>query len=98
LEHLNLRPTLNELKTGTILKEVEDEFHRNPRLRFHFPWFDDEEYAAVRLAKTVRLSKGEKAEIEAITSVLLASVAENATAYTTKKRSPPSSTDLRTPL
>ncbi len=25
----------------TILKDVENEVHRNSRLQFHYPWFDD---------------------------------------------------------
>ncbi len=77
----------------TILKAVEDEVHRSPRLQFHYPWFDDAPLAAERLYKQVRLRKEEKAKIEAMQSVLRASVVENSTAYTTHFRSPPSTTD-----
>ena len=43
----------------TILKDVENEVHRNPRLKFHYPWFDDPSFAKERLAKRFRLSKDE---------------------------------------
>lgn len=77
----------------TLLKTVEDEVHRNPRLRLQYPWFDDPPLAKERLAKRVRLSKDEKAQIAAMQSVLRAHVLENAAAYTTRYRSPPSSID-----
>lgn len=35
----------------TIHKSVEDEVHRNPRLRATYPWFDGQEFASERLAK-----------------------------------------------
>lgn len=38
----------------TIHKSVEDEVHRNPRLRANYPWFDGKEFAEERLAKQVR--------------------------------------------
>lgn len=77
----------------TILKDVEDEVRRNPRLQFHYPWFDDEDFANERLAKQVRLNKNEKEQIKAATSVLRAYVLENANLYTSHGRSPPSYTD-----
>ena len=77
----------------TILKDVEDEVHRSSRLKFHYPWFDDTPFIQERLAKRVRLSKAEKARLQATTSVLRAQVLENAHNYTSHGRSPPSHTD-----
>lgn len=77
----------------TILKQVEDEVHKNPKLRFHYPWFDDQNLISERLATRVRLSAEEKVQIDAAQSVLRAHVLENAAAYSTQGRSPPSPTD-----
>lgn len=77
----------------TVLKDVENEVHRSARLKSRYPWFEDGELAEQRLAKQTRLSKDERAQIEAITSVLRAHVLEHAAAYSSNKRSPPSSTD-----
>lgn len=77
----------------TILKLVEDEVHKNPRLKFNFPWFVDSDLTAERLAKQVRLSKVERAQIEAAASVLRAHVLADPHSYTTQGRSPPSPTD-----
>lgn len=79
----------------TILKDVEKEVLQNLTLKFKFPWFSNPEIAEERLAKGIRLSKEEKAQIEAATSVLRESVLSNALSYTTKGRSPPSPTDCR---
>lgn len=77
----------------TILKQVEDEVHANAILQFKFPWFDNAELAAERIAKRIRLSKDEKEQVEAATSVLRAHVLGNVVAYTSQGRSPPSPTD-----
>lgn len=77
----------------TILKAVEDEVHRNSRLSFRYPWFDDVLQAQERAAKRVRLSKEERQAIESIQSVLREHVLDNPDAYTTHYRSPPSPTD-----
>jgi hypothetical protein len=77
----------------TILKEVETEVLRSSRLRFHYPWFDDADLAAERVSRRVRLSRRERAQIEAAKSVRLSHVLENAGSYTAKGRSPPSGTD-----
>ena len=93
-----IKPLLDE-KFGqkeyvlSVLKDVEDEVHRSRRLRFHFPWFDDTELATERLAKRVRLNKDEKQQLQAATSILRAHVLENAAAYISKGRTPPSPTD-----
>jgi hypothetical protein len=77
----------------TVLKLVEDEVFRNPRLKFNYPWFADADLTAERLSKQVRLSKEERAQIEAAASVLRAHVLANPHGYTTLGRSPPSPTD-----
>ena len=77
----------------TILKDVENEVHRSPRLKYHYPWFDDPFLAKERIGKRFRLSKDEKQRMQAATSVLRAHVLENAAAYTSHGRSPPSPTD-----
>lgn len=77
----------------TILKEVEDEVHRSPTLRTKFPWFDGAPLAAERLAKRVRLSATERAELDAGASVLHGWVLGDLQSYMTNGRSPPSKTD-----
>jgi hypothetical protein len=77
----------------TILKAVEDEVHRSPRLRHRYPWFDKAEFADERIAKQVRLSLDEKRSLEAVQSVLYASVLEAAARFTSGGRSPPGLTD-----
>ena len=44
----------------TVLKDVEDEVRRSPKLRFNHPWFDEATLGAERDAKQVRLSDDEK--------------------------------------
>ena len=77
----------------TVLKQVEDEVHKNPRLQFLYPWFTDEELGAERIAKQVRLSADERTKIEAAASVLRAHVLADPLGYTSQGRSPPSPTD-----
>lgn len=77
----------------TVLKQVEDEVLKNPRLQFLYPWFTDAALDAERMAKQVRLSKEERVQIEAATSVLRAHVLADSVGYTTQGRSPPSPTD-----
>lgn len=77
----------------TILKQVEEEVHGNPRLRFLYPWFDNLELANERLATRVRLNKEEKEQLDAATSVLRAHVLDDVRDYTSQGRSPPSPTD-----
>ena len=77
----------------TILKDVEGEVRRSARLRERFPWFDDPSLQQERLVKQVRLSKEEKAQITAMTSVLRQHVLEHTADYIILGRSPPSPTD-----
>lgn len=79
----------------TILKDVKEEVHRSPALRFKFPWFDDGDLAAERMAATMRLSTEEKEKLSAAQSVLHGWVLADISRYTTGGRSPPSSTDCR---
>ncbi len=77
----------------TILKAVEDEVNRNARLKYQNPWFDEADLAQERMAKQVRLSADEKAEIVAIQSVLRSHVIENVASFSIGRRSPPGATD-----
>lgn len=77
----------------TIHKSVEDEVHRNPRLRATYPWFDGQEFASERMAKQVRLSDADKASIQAAQSVLHGWVLADPEPYTSRGRSPPGPTD-----
>lgn len=77
----------------TVLKQVEDEVFRNPRLKFLYPWFTETDLSTERLAKQVRLGKDERPKIEAAASVLRAHVLADPVGYTTQGRSPPSPTD-----
>ncbi len=77
----------------TIHRSVEDEVHRNPRLRANYPWFDGQEFASERLAKQIRLTAVEKASIDAAQSVLHGWVLADPDPYTSGGRSPPGPTD-----
>ena len=77
----------------TILKVTEDEVHRNPHLQFRNPWFDQTEYAQERMAKQVRLTASEKAQVEAAQSVLLGWVRMDVDRFTSYGRSPPGEAD-----
>ena len=79
----------------TILKDVEEEVHRNGNLLFRHPWFDGSELSAERIAQSVRLSSDEKSKLEAAQSVLRGWVLSNVEPYTIDGRSPPSPTDCR---
>lgn len=76
-----------------ILKVVEDEVHQSSKLRFNNPWFDEPEFAQERLAKQVRLSAADKAQIELVKGVLLGIVQLDLEKYTSHKRSPPGRAD-----
>ena len=73
----------------TILKITEDEVHKSSRLRYKFPWFDNPELAAERLAKQVRLKPDEKQLIDITQGIFRRHVVENAANYKT----PPSPAD-----
>lgn len=77
----------------TIHRLVEEEVHRNPRLRVHYPWFDDDEHANERIAKQIRLSETDKASIAAAQTVLHGWVLADPEPYTRGGRSPPGATD-----
>jgi hypothetical protein len=77
----------------TILKQVEDEVHRNPRLKFNYPWFTDDDLKVERLAKHSRLSKEEREQIDISTSIFRGHVLSSPNDYTILGRSPPSPTD-----
>lgn len=79
----------------TVLKDVEDEVRRSPKLRFNHPWFDEATLGAERDAKQVRLSEDEKRQLDSARSVLRAHVLAEVEVYTTSGRQPPSDTDCR---
>ena len=79
----------------TILRDVEDEVQRSPRLRHDYPWFDAADLVTERLAHTPRLNAQEKATLAAATSVLHGLVQMDPARFMTKGRSPPSHTDCR---
>lgn len=77
----------------TVLKQVEDEVFKSPRLQFLYPWFLDTGLNDERMAKQVRLNNKERTQVEAATSVLRAHVLADPLGYTSQDRSPPSPTD-----
>jgi predicted nucleic acid-binding protein len=76
-----------------ILKAVEDEVHRSPRLKFHNPWFDEPEFAQERLAKQKRLPADDKSAMTLVQDVLLGMVQMEVDKYTSHGRHPPGATD-----
>lgn len=78
-----------------VLKDVEEEVHRNPTLRFKFPWFDEQVLADERLAARVRLTQEQKDGIDAAASVLRASVLADPMRFMEGGGSPPSPVDCR---
>lgn len=79
----------------TVLRDVEDEVQRSPRLRHDYPWFAADGLTTERLAHSPRLSAQEKATLAAATSVLHGLVQMDPGRFMTKGRSPPSHTDCR---
>ena len=78
-----------------VLRDVEDEVQRSPRLQHNYPWFDAAELANERLAHTMRLNAEEKATLAIATSVLQGLVQMDPSRFTIKGRSPPSPIDCR---
>ncbi len=76
-----------------ILKAVEDEVHRSPKLQFKNPWFDEPQFADERLAKQTRLSKAERQDMKLVQDVLMGTVQLDVDKYTSHGRSPPGATD-----
>ena len=76
-----------------ILKAVEDEVHRSPKLQFKNPWFDAPEFAQERMAKQTRLTTAEKDDMRLVQDVLLGTVQLDIDKYTSHGRSPPGATD-----
>jgi hypothetical protein len=79
----------------TVLRDVEDEVRRSPKLRFQHPWFEEPVLGAERDAKQVRLNADEKRQLDIARSVLRAHVLAAVDLYTTGGRQPPSDTDCR---
>jgi hypothetical protein len=80
----------------TVLEDVENEVHRNPRLRFQYPWFDgDASLANERLAQRLRLSRDEQDQLDAAARFLHDWVLQDVQRFTGGGRSPPSLVDCR---
>jgi hypothetical protein len=77
----------------TIHKAIEDEVHRNPRLKSKYPWFEDRQFTDERLAKQIRLTTDEKQTIHIAQSVLQGWVLSDPERFTSEGRSPPGPTD-----
>lgn len=77
----------------TILKAVEDEVHAGARLKFKYPWFDNDEFATERLAKAIKLSAPDRKSMEIAQGVLYGMAQADLARYTTEGRSPPGMTD-----
>lgn len=78
-----------------VLKDVDTEVHRNPRLRHNYPWFDAADLTTERKTYTPRLSADDKAALDAATSVLLGLVQMDPRPFLRNGRAPPSQTDCR---
>ena len=76
-----------------ILKAVEEEVHRSPKLQFKNPWFDEPEFAQERLARQTRLSAAEKLNMKLVQDVLMGTVQLDIDKYSSYGRSPPGATD-----
>ncbi len=76
-----------------ILKAVEEEVHRSPKLKFQNPWFDEPEFVQERLAKQKRLSADDKSAMKLVQGVLLGMVQMDVDKYTSHRRQPPGVTD-----
>lgn len=78
----------------TILKDVEDEVHKNSTLQYYYPWFDNAEFVNERLSKQFRLSDADKQKLKTTQSVLHGSV-KGDKRFLFDGRSPPSPTDCK---
>ena len=79
-----------------VLEDVEAEVGRNPRLRFHFPWFKgDPAVAAERRSHRLRLSREERDQLDAAARFLHDWVLQDVRRFATGGRSPPGPTDCR---
>jgi predicted nuclease of predicted toxin-antitoxin system len=76
-----------------ILNAVEDEVHRNPKLQFKNPWFDEPVFAQERMAKQTKLTAVAKQDMKLVKDVLLGTVQLDIDKYTSHGRSPPGPTD-----
>jgi hypothetical protein len=76
-----------------VLKVVEDEVHRNRKLQFKNPWFDEPAFAQERMAKHTRLGATEKQAMMLVQGVLMGTVQLDIDRYTSHGRSPPGATD-----
>lgn len=78
-----------------VLKDVEDEVQRSPRLRHNHPWFGAANLAAERLAHSPRLSAKDKETLAVAASILRGLVRMDVERFMGAGRSPPSDVDCR---
>lgn len=79
-----------------VLEDVEAEVGRNPRLQFHYPWFEgDPTAAAERQSHRLRLSREERDQLDAAAQFLHDWVLQDVRRFATGGRSPPGPTDCR---
>lgn len=78
-----------------ILSDVENEVHRSGELRFKFPWFDEPDLSAERMATRMRLTTIERQMLDNATSILRGHVLMDVSRYVADGRSPPSAVDCR---
>jgi hypothetical protein len=79
----------------TVLKDVELEVQRSPRLQQKFPWFNQADLMEERSARQIRLKSQEKLDLENATSLLQGIVAQQASDFIKNGRSAPSPVDCR---
>jgi hypothetical protein len=80
----------------TILADVESEVHASGRLRRHFPWFDaDPALVQERLARRMRLSAEDRAQIDSAARFLQDWVQQDVARYLVGGGSPPGPADCR---
>ena len=79
----------------TVLKDVETEVRRNPILRAKYPWFDNSDLCAERLAARIPLSADEKERLQSAQNLLHGWVLAYIDMYMTNGRAPPSGIDCR---
>lgn len=78
-----------------VLPDVEREVRASGRLKFLYPWFEDADLAAERMATRIRLNEAEKVELNKTATFLRDWVLDDVARFTTGGRQPPGSTDCR---
>ncbi len=77
-----------------VLPEVEREVLLSQRLKWHYPWFMEDDHRNERRSWPVKLSASDKVQIEKDIAFMRQMVGRNAEAYIQGGRSPPGPADL----